>query len=285
MPRRSPRIQKRRALSALSAREVSAFRRRIYTFYRSQGRSLPWRDTRDPYAIFVSEVMLQQTQIARVLPKYTLFLERFPNWGSLAAASLGDVLKVWQGLGYNRRARALHETARIVVSEFAGALPRHFPSLLALPGVGPYTARAVATFAFDEVHAFVETNIRSVVLHELLPGRQNVTEREVEQLVERTLDRKNARDWFYALMDYGAHLKSTLSGINKRSAVYKRQSAFRGSLREMRGAILRILSASGALSRSSLQARFASDPRFSPAIEALIAEGLVRRRGSTLLLP
>ena len=218
-----------------------SFRRLVYEQYRRKGRVLPWRATRDPYAILVSELMLQQTQVSRVLPKYEAFLKRLPTFEALAQAKFSDVLLLWQGLGYNRRAKALHALSRVVVAEHGGVLPKDERALLSLPGVGPYTAAAVRVFAFNESSVMIETNIRTVYTHFFFPGKRNVADAELLPLIERTMDKKNPRRWFSALMDYGAYLKGSGIRINSRSSHYVRQSRFEGSRRQLRGALLRLI--------------------------------------------
>ena len=180
----------------LSAREIARFRTRIYRHYQTHGRSLPWRETRDPYAILVSEVMLQQTQVARVLGKYGEFLARFPDFAHLAAAPLPEVLAAWQGLGYNRRALALKHLAVKVMAEHGGRLPRSEAALRRLPGIGPGTAGAVLAFAFEEPAVFIETNIRRVFLHCFFPGQEGVRDRHLLPYVAATLDRRRVRPWY-----------------------------------------------------------------------------------------
>ncbi|WKZ57784.1 MAG: A/G-specific adenine glycosylase [Bdellovibrionota bacterium] len=263
----------------LSAHRISSFRRLVYDYYRLHGRRLPWRTTRDPYRILVSEVMLQQTQIARVLPIYRRFLVRFPNAEALARASLAEVLSVWQGLGYNRRAHYLHQTAQTLQVKYKGKVPRSFEELEALPGIGEYTAQAVMVFAFNQSHPLVETNIRSAILQEFFPRSRRVLERKVHSIVKQTIDSSNPREWFYALMDYGSHLKSLSPGINQRSAAYRKQSPFRGSLRQTRGAILRTLTMRGALSVSALRRVMPDHQGLEQAIGKLLKEGLLLRNG------
>ena len=164
---------------------------------------MPWRTTRDPYSILVSEIMLQQTQVERVKTKYTEFLAAFPTIESLASSLLTDVLRTWQGLGYNRRAIALKRCAEEIVSRYSGQFPRDTAELETLPGIGPYTARAVAAFAFGMAEPLIETNIRTVFIHFFFHGRDRVSDREIMPLVARTLDRHNPREWYYALMDFG----------------------------------------------------------------------------------
>ena len=255
----------------------------VYDHYAREGRRFPWRDTDDPYAILVSEYMLQQTQASRVVPKYLAFLERFPTVTALAGAPLGSVLEAWQGLGYNRRARSLREAAVIIRDRHGGEVPGVPAALLQLPGVGRYTAAAVLAFAFRRPETVVETNIRRVYLHLLFPALTDVTDRSVEAAVSATVDRRDPRRWYYALMDYGAHLGRILPNPNVRSRPYTRQSAFAGSVRQVRGAVLRILTAHGPQSLRDLERRLgATDHRFLPAVEALVSEGLVTRSDDRL---
>ncbi|MFB3897659.1 MAG: A/G-specific adenine glycosylase [bacterium] len=185
--------------------------------------------------------MLQQTQTDRVLDKYTLFLKTFPNFRTLAQAPVSKVLKVWQGLGYNRRAISLHRIAQIVVKEYHGRLPKTVEKLMALPGIGHYTASAICAFAFNQPTAFIETNIRRVYLHFFFPRRKKVEDQEILAVVEKTVDKKNPREWYYALMDYGVMLKSLVPNPNRRSAHYTKQSKFEGSNRQIRGMILKAM--------------------------------------------
>lgn len=210
--------------------------------FRKSGRTLPWRGgIQDPYRIFVSELMLQQTQVERVVPKFEQFIRAFPSWESLARASLIDVLTLWTGLGYNRRAKHLHESARMVVSRFGGSLPDDPDRIAELPGVGPYTARAVAVFAFGRREAFVETNIRTVFIHHCFKGRKKVSDEEILPLVALSARGRDPRKWYAALMDYGSHLKRAGLRLNGRSAHYVRQEKFEGSSRQLRGSLLRLV--------------------------------------------
>ena len=262
----------------LSDDEVHAFRAAVYRFYRREGRhELAWRLTDDPYWILLSEIMLQQTQVSRVEVRYEEFLGLFPSFGALAAASLRDVLAAWSGLGYNRRARFLHELAGIVVRDYGGRLPEDIPSLRALPGIGEYTAAAVACFAFGAPVAVIETNIRRAIIYSFFsqesgddtsvfaaepdgfetrvvafPERREeflprevpaaVHDREVREVADQLLDREYPARWNYALMDYGQALSSLVPNPNRHSAHYTRQSRFEGSRRQVRGAILKVLS-------------------------------------------
>ncbi len=218
---------------------IRAFQKKIRDFYKTHERKMPWRETRDPYRIVVSEIMLQQTQVSRVLPKYAEFIRKFPNFRALANAPLRDVLKVWQGLGYNRRAVALHRIAYIVTHEYKGKLSGDPEKLSKLPGIGSVTAAGIAAFAFDTPSIYIDTNVRRVFLHEFFPGRKAGDE-EIAPLVAATLDRRDPRHWYYALLDYGAWLPKIAGNANRRHAAYRKQSKFEGSHRQFRGAVLRL---------------------------------------------
>ncbi|HJV33770.1 A/G-specific adenine glycosylase [Geomonas sp.] len=232
--------------------ELAAFRQTVKEHYREQGRTLPWRETFDPYAILVSEIMLQQTQVDRVRDKYREFLAAFPSFHDLARAELSSVLSLWQGLGYNRRAVALRQCAVAVVERFGGTLPNDINDLQSLPGIGPYTARAVAAFAFGEPTPFIETNIRSVFIHHFFADQEQVHDSDLLPLIEITLDRDNPRDWYYALMDYGTMLKKSGANPGRRSAHHAIQSPFRGSNREQRSLLLKLILASPGISSAQL---------------------------------
>ena len=225
----------------VSADKLAVFKQHVYDYYRANTRDFPWRKTRDPYAILVSEIMLQQTQTYRVEPKYNAFMTRFPTVQSLGKAPLCDVLAYWQGLGYNRRALMLKRAAEQIVENFDGYLPEDPETLQTLAGVGPYTACAVSTFAFEMGHVFIETNIRTVFLHHFFPDQEKVHDKLLLPLIAAALDRENPRDWYYALMDYGVYLKKTYGNANKRSRHYTKQSKFEGSDRQVRGEIIRQL--------------------------------------------
>lgn len=260
----------------LSPTQVKAFQAQIWAFYGHSGRhNLPWRTTKNPYRILVSEVMLQQTQVSRVLEKYPQFLKAFPTIETLAKAPLSEVLKVWQGMGYNRRGLALKRMAEKVVTEFKGKVPRERHELESLPGVGAYTAGAVRAFAFDEPEIFIETNIRRIFIHHFFKNKEGISDREIAPLVEATLDRTRPREWYSALMDYGSHLpKIAKKNPNKQSKHYVRQSTFKGSLRELRGKILRTLG-DKPMTLASLKRTCNNDERTKEAIDALIKDGLI----------
>jgi len=258
-----------------------AFLETLWAHYATSGRSaLPWRlssvsGTFDPYSILVSELMLQQTQVARVIPKYQAFLGQFPTAHSLAAADLGDVLRAWQGLGYNRRAKFLWQAAQAV--EALGNFPDTVEGLVRLPGVGVNTAGAIMAYAYNQPVVFVETNIRTVYIHHFFPSRTDVSDKEITALVQQTLDLENPREFYWALMDYGSHLKATVGNPNKASKHYAKQSSFQGSRRQVRGQIIRVLGA-GNYTLGALQLAIPDD-RTPAVLQELLNEGLVRQTG------
>lgn len=270
-----------RAPRRLSAAAVKAFRAKILDAYARQGRDLPWRRTRKPYAILVSEIMLQQTQVDRVVGKYGAFLEAFPDFSSLARAPHATLLKIWSGLGYNRRALALKKLAQTVVRELGGRLPSDPEKLALLPGIGPYTAGAVAAFAFNKPVICMDTNIRRVYLHEFFRGRKQVADREILPLLEQTLDREHPRRWYNALMDYGSAIKTPQGNPNRASAQYTRQSPFQNSNRQIRGAIVKALIVESPLTEAQLAKRIAMDrEQVNRNLAQLAQEGLIRKRGA-----
>jgi len=247
----------------------------VWKYWKEHGRhDLPWRKTKDPYRVLVSEVMLQQTQVPRVIEKYKEFLKKFPTVRALAKASLSDVLKVWSGLGYNRRGKYLHDAAKeiVVVRNIKEALASH------LPGVGPYTRAAVRVFAYNEPDILIETNIRTAFIHHFHSNvLQNVRISDVEIIPPATLaaEGQDPRKWHWALMDYGAHLKRSGVRNNSRSAHYTKQSKFEGSLRQIRGAILRELH-SGSKTALTLYSLIRANKRIAgKALEGLVRDGLI----------
>lgn len=268
----------------ISDSRITDLRRTVWRYYRFHKRSMPWRETCDPYAIFLSEVMLQQTQVGRVSEKYREFIALFPDFAALAAASPAAVVRAWQGLGYNRRALFLHRAAQQVIHRFEGELPRNLIELESLPGVGPATARSIAAFAFNVPVVFIETNIRRVFIHHFFAGRESVSDQELLPLVAVALPERRAREWYWALMDYGAYLARQLPNPNRRSRHYVRQSAFIGSRREVRGRVLRLL-VDGALEETQLADALRGFSHASKeVIEQLIAEGFIERTGTLLRL-
>ncbi len=253
---------------------VVDFRKAVWAHFKTNGRhSLPWRKTKDPYKILVSEIMLQQTQVERVIPYYKRFIAKYPTAKTLARVPLSDVLRAWQGLGYNRRAKMLHMAAKEIAKH---GFPKNLKALEELPGVGPYTARAVAAFAFNHDAPVIETNIRTAIMHHFFPQRTKVSDVHIEKVLTKAHPKGKSREWHSALMDYGSHLKRSGIRINKKSAHYTKQSPFVGSMREVRGAILRTLSSREVTyAELVLLAGSTRIPQLSAALRALIAEGLV----------
>lgn len=264
----------------LSQQDVNGFQDIIYTHHRANPRPMPWRETDDPYRILVSEIMLQQTQVERVKSKYAEFLCAFPTVAELAAAPLSDLLQVWQGLGYNRRAIYLKRCSEEIVTFYAGQFPRSVEELQSLPGIGPYTARAVAAFSFGIAEPLIETNIRSVFIHFFFHDRETVNDNEIMPLIAATLDQKNPREWYYALMDYGAMIKQCNPNPNRRSKHHTRQSRFEGSNRQLRSRLLREVLAQPGISPKELQTLFAADQgAVQQNLEAMLTEGFLVKTG------
>jgi A/G-specific adenine glycosylase len=228
-------------LQGLTPPVIAAFRRIICRHYRSRGRDLPWRRTMDPYCILVSEFMLQQTRVETVQGHYLRFIERFPDFSTLASATFPEVLREWKGLGYNRRARALLQTARQVVAEHGGVLPKEEVILRSFPGIGRTTAAAVRAFAFNQPVVFLETNIRTVFIYFFFPEQDEITDRDILPLVEATIPSYGYREWYNGLMDYGVELKKQVGNLNRRMHSYRAQPRFAGSDRQLRGRILSCL--------------------------------------------
>ncbi len=261
------------------------FRNLVWAYHRLNGRhDLPWRATHDPYRVLVSEVMLQQTQVERVIPFYTEWIQKFPNAKALAKVPLSDVLKTWQGLGYNRRAKALHEAAKEITK--LGAFPKTAEELEKLPGIGPYTAQAVMAFAYNKEVIFIETNIRTAITHHFFPAKEKVEDKEILEILIKAFPKGKAREWYGALMDYGSALKKSGIRINAKAKGYTKQSSFEGSSRQARGAILRTL-VGGPLGAKKLISVLGKDreQQMVAQLSRLYREGLVERVGSKYRLP
>lgn len=259
-----------------SPEAIRIFQDLILSYSRAHGRDLPWRRTTDPYRILVSEIMLQQTQVERVAARYPEFLEQFPDFGSLARARRSEVLLAWQGMGYNRRAIALQETARRVVDEHGGELPADAEALATFPGIGKATAAAIVAYAFNMPVAYIETNIRRIFIHFFFQDRVGIRDDEILPLVERALYRENPREWYGALMDYGTVLKKRTANPNRRSAAYSRQSRFEGSDRQIRGQILALVLKEGTVTEEEVILRLCEEPgRVKRILGDLEREGFV----------
>jgi A/G-specific adenine glycosylase len=221
-------------------KSVSIFKKIVWDYYKKHKRDLPWRINTSPYSIVVSEIMLQQTQVKRVITKYTSFMRKFPSWKSLAKATTHEVLGEWKGLGYNRRGLALHKIAHIVTKEFKGKLPQDPTELEKLPHIGPNTARSIAAFAYNTPVSFIETNVRTVFIHYFFKYKKDIHDKELLPLIEKAQD-TNSREWYWALMDYGSHLKQTLGNFSRQSKHHVKQSKFKGSNREFRSHLLSLI--------------------------------------------
>jgi A/G-specific adenine glycosylase len=237
-------------------------------------RDMPWRQTNDPYKVMVSELMLQQTQVDRVVPKYEAFMKLYPDVFSLATASLGDVITLWNGLGYNRRAKFLYDSAVKIVSDFDGKVPSTYEGLVSLPGIGPNTAGAILAYGFDQPAGFIETNIRTVYFQHFFEDSHLVSDDELRKVVRETVDTEHPREWFWALMDYGSYLKKRGSGQLDKSAHYKKQTPLKGSVREVRGQIIRLLTLAD-MTEEELRSELFADERFEQALSGLVKDGLI----------
>lgn len=256
---------------------VTDFQDLVYSYFREYGRDLEWRRVDDsgaidPYHVLVSEIMLQQTQVPRVEKKYSEFLEEFPTLQSLAASQLSDVLRLWSGLGYNRRAKYLYDfAAQLGDKEF----PTSAEELSAYKGIGTNTAAAVLVYALDQRRVFIETNIRTVYINHFFPDVEKVTDKEILEKVEQTLPEGSVREWYWALMDYGTYLKKNgLSKLSK-SNTYKKQSTFKGSMRELRSSIVKTLLEHDASDVHTLE-EVLEDKRVPDALKSLEKDGLIK---------
>lgn len=258
-----------------SKESVADFQKTVLTYWKRNGRhALPWRKTHDPYKILVSEIMLQQTQVDRVIPYFTRWMKVFPTVRVLAKAPLSDVLREWSGLGYNRRAKLLRDCAQAVVAHYGGKLPRDRASLESLPAIGPYTAGAIRAFAFDEREVFIETNIRAALIHHFFPRASKVPDTKLIPILEECMRRvTSSREWYSALMDYGSYIKKEFPNPSRRSAHHVKQSKFKGSLREARGMILKTLL------QKKPSSSLPKTAQINTALQSLRSEGLIRKSG------
>lgn len=268
----------------MSSINIQQFQKIIWDHYRAHGRFFDWRHTDDPYKIFISEVMLQQTQTSRVAQKYPIFMQAFPNFWALAHASLKEVLLQWQGLGYNRRGMFLHQSAQKIVSDYNGILPDDPNVLIALPGIGKATAASMIAFAYNKPTVFIETNIRSVFIHFFFATQTEIADSQIMPLIQASLDLENPRDWYYALMDYGVYLKKLVVNPNKKSKHYTKQSKFQGSDRQIRGMILKILSTNAQrISQKEITDMIGKDHvRIEKIIKQLIKEKFISQFGGLI---
>ena len=263
---------------------IPKFQKTILGWYAENRRDLPWRRTHNPYRIMVSEVMLQQTQVSRVLPKYKEFLQAFPNPKALAASNDAKLLKIWSGLGYWRRARFLKEACKKIEIDFNGKFPESTQRLRTLPGIGPYTAGAISCFAFGNNEPFIDTNIRRVYLHFFFQDKTDIPDSEIMPLAQKAIANQDPREWHWALFDYGAMVLKDKK-INRKSRHYNKQSKFTGSFRSYRAKLLRhVLAQSGQSMPVSIAIDFLEDllrqdeRDYSPQeiIKSLQADSLIK---------
>ncbi len=271
-------------LPELSTSQKQLFLETLWKQYAALGRDdLPWRQSEqdgsfDPYKVMVSELMLQQTQVGRVVLKYEAFLGRFPDAKTLAAVELGAVLTQWQGLGYNRRAKFLWQAARSIAET---GFPQNIPELVALPGIGKNTAGAILAYVFNQPVVFIETNIRTVYLHHFFADAAEVPDAAIEAILAETLDREQPREFYWALMDYGSWLKTQVRN-NSQSKHYAKQSKFEGSRRQVRGKIIKLL-AEKPRTKSELRQEI-DDERITVVLGELTTEGLISSKGQNYTL-
>ena len=259
----------------------------VTSYFRQNRRTMPWRDDLSDnreqrfYQVLVSEMMLQQTQVSRVLPKYDAWMRQYPTMYDAAAASLGEVLMIWQGLGYNRRAKWLYESLKYFCDS---GIPGNLLDVQQLAGIGPNTAAAIKVYVDDKPEVFIETNIRTVVLEHVFESQQNVNDDAIRCVVAAILPKKQVREWYWALMDYGSYLKSQKRSHLHRAASHKPQKPFSGSPRQLRGHVLRHLAQNGPVEYDEVMAVL-DDARTQRVVEQLLHEGLVERYATRLALP
>lgn len=266
----------------MDQRQIIDFQKKVWDFYKANKRDLPWRNTNDPYNIFISEVMLQQTQVNRVIEKYNDWIKTFPDFQTLSQAKLTQVLRLWSGLGYNRRGKFLYESAKMITTNWRGQVPKDPEELVKLPGIGKATAASIIVFSYNKPLVFIETNIRRVFIHEFFKDQRDISDKDILLLVAQTLDRKSSREWYYALMDYGSFLGKTIENPNRRSKAYSKQSNFSGSVRQVRGEILRIIS-KGPMTISGIENKITGNmDHFHTALNQLLSESFLEKKGDTI---
>jgi A/G-specific adenine glycosylase len=285
----------------LKTPEIVSFHQALTTYYYENGRhAMPWRQPDkhgafDPYKILVSEVMLQQTQVDRVTPKYQQFLEKFPSIEVLAKSPISEVLIMWNGLGYNRRAKYIWQAAQMIEADFGGVFPGTREDLQRIPGIGSNTAGAIMAYAHNLPVTFIETNIRTVIIHHFFKDKKDIPDTAIKEVMDQVVPQSSGsdtqrmqgailtpREFYWALMDYGSHLKKSLGNVSRASKHYKKQSAFQGSTRQVRGQVIRLL-AEEPKSREQL-AEEVKDSRLEEVLATLTDEGMILDKGESLSL-
>lgn len=271
---------------------IPAFQKTILDWYKDNKRNLAWRNTKNPYKIMVSEIMLQQTQVSRVLPKYKEFLKAFPDIKALAECKDSNLLAIWSGLGYWRRARFLKETCKEITTNHNGKFPKDIKTLITLPGIGPYTAGAISCFAFGNTEAFIDTNIRRVYLHFFFKDKSDIHDSEILKIAEKAIPKNDPANWHWALFDYGALVLKDKK-INKKSKHYSKQSKFVGSFRSYRAKLMRHLLAQPEKSMPNsagldyLEELLRQDEQDYSAVEilqSLVSDNLVKQNKTRIFL-
>jgi len=266
----------------LNTQIIQDFQQTVLSQGKELYREMPWRTNTNPYYILLSEIMLQQTQVPRVLVKFDEFISAFPTINDLAEAPFEQVLELWTGLGYNRRARFLHSSAQIIVEKYNGVLPKNIDDLIALPGIGPNTAASILAYSYNLPTVFVETNIRTVLIFTFFPETAGkIDEKLMVKLAQQTLYAENPRQWYWALMDYGVFIKKTEGNFNKLSKSYNKQSKFEGSKRQKRASILRLILQEKQISLPNivLQTEYEND-LCAELVTALVKDNLVEEKAS-----
>ncbi len=261
----------------LSEKKIKEFQTKILKWYKVNKRDFPWRKTTDPYHILISEIMLQQTQAQRVVGYYEKFIKRFPKLVDLAKAKNPGVLKIWSGLGFNNRAIRLKEIAKTIAIDLNGKFPQEQDELLKLKGIGDYTSAAILAFAFNKRVAVVDTNIRRVLIHELHLN-QNISPKRLSEIALSIIPKSKSRIWHNALMDYGA-LAATVKQTQIKSK--SKQSPFKGSEREVRGKILKLLLEKRNVAKSDLT-ELIQHKNVYEIIEKMKEDGLLSERKSVV---
>ncbi len=263
------------------SKQIEKAQNEIITYYKKNKRKMAWRDISNPYKIFVSEMMLQQTQVERVKIKYAEFIKKFPTPQSVAQSDKIEILKVWQGLGYNRRALFIKKACEEIISKHNGKFPKDFITLQTLPGIGPSTAGAICAFAYNQSVLFIETNVRAVILYFFFKNKEKVSDKEILSVLEKITPKDmDSRDWYYALYDYGTYLKKILgkkkTTLHKQSKHYNKQSKFEGSFRQKRAGVLRLKLEDSNITDSEILKKLSLSPQeLEDVFESLDKDGLI----------